>query len=84
MNMPTSIQGAIDLNRERHELESKITARWSWLDAHPDHPQFVERENAVLADIELQKQMTDALDAAKVALFPIASDRTTEQMEIFA
>lgn len=54
---------------ERDDLLAKLETRWRWLDDHLNHPQFSDREEAVLEDLKIYMEQQDALNAAAVSLF---------------
>jgi hypothetical protein len=65
----SAVATAFALTEERNRVEALLEQRWAWLDAHPEHPQFVEREDAVLGDLATYEQMEDALRSAADVLF---------------
>lgn len=86
---------SIRLNRERRELEAKMEQRWRWCAANwtedienltgwSDDPRFDDRESVLLHEMQVYQQIVLALDAAMVALYPLATDRTPERMAVFA
>lgn len=60
---------ALQLTAERDALVARMDRRWAWLDAHEGHPQFVEREDALLADIATYTRIEDALREAASVLY---------------
>lgn len=65
----SAVNLAIALNHERNALVDLLEKRWTWLDANPGHPSFIEREDEVLADLKRYEQQEDALRMAANALF---------------
>lgn len=51
----------IDLLTERNEILDRLEKRWRWLDANPNHPQYIEREDACLADLADYERLEGAL-----------------------
>lgn len=64
---------ALALADERDRLVERMDRRWAWLDANGGHPQFIEREDAVLADIQEYERIEDALRDAAAALYGAAA-----------
>lgn len=65
----SAIALAIALADERDVVEQRLETRWKWLNANPGHPQFVEREDAVLADLKRYEAIQDQLIVAADVLF---------------
>lgn len=64
MKIPTTLEDVRALTAERDATLSRLEKRWTWLDEHPDHSLFGDREDAALEDLALYEQQEDALSAA--------------------
>lgn len=60
---------ATTLAKARTEVVARMEKRWGWLDANEGHPQFEEREDALIADIAEYEAMENALRDAATALY---------------
>lgn len=64
---------ATRLAEERDTLVVRLEKRWRWCDMNEGHHQFIDREDAVLADLATYEQMQSALDDAFGVLFTEAA-----------
>lgn len=69
----SAVAMALELADERDRMVGLLEMRWRWLDEHPGHPQFSEREDRVLADLTVYEQTEDALRVAADVLFGVAA-----------
>ena len=69
----SAIALALRLADERDALVTRLDKRWDWCDANEGHPQFIEREDAVIADLATYETMEDALRDAAGVLYGAAA-----------
>lgn len=60
---------ALALSEERDGLIRVLEKRWRWLDEHPTHDQFTEREDAFLDLLAQYEQTEDVLRHAASSLY---------------
>ena len=60
---------AQELAEQRNDLVKRMETRWGWLDRNAGHPQFVEREDALIQDIHEYERTEDALNRAASVLY---------------
>lgn len=62
-------QLGLSLSKERNEAMRLLDKRWAWCDANAGHPQFAEREEALIGLLHEYEAMEDALRDAATALY---------------
>lgn len=63
---------ALQISIERDALVSRMEKRWSWCDGNEGHDQFIDREDALIADIRQYEAIEDVLREAATALLDAA------------
>lgn len=63
---------AIKLTEERDALIERMNKRWAWCDQNEGHPQFIDREEALIADIASYEAIEDELRHAADVLWAAA------------
>lgn len=46
--------------KESDELAERLERMWTWLDQHPDHERYSERETALLVELTRYVRVVDA------------------------
>lgn len=65
----SAVAMAIELAHERDRMVDLLETRWRWIDEHPGHAAFVEREDAVLSDLAAYERTEDVLRVALDVLY---------------
>lgn len=60
---------ALGLADERDALVARLERRWAWCAANEGHDRFIDREDALLADLSAYTAIEDALRDAASALY---------------
>lgn len=63
---------AMQLSTERDALVARMDKRWTWCDGNDGHEQFIDREDALIADIRQYEAIEDVLREAAIVLLEAA------------